>query len=116
MLVLIAVYLGVARLMGLGFYQDAGMVLLVFILTGLVLIGAVWGVFVRPWWVYVIASSLVGLAVLAVMFVLIDVIAPGTGNKMGPGATVFLLPMLAFFFAYPMGGVAQWVLGLMRPR
>ena len=112
-LALVAAYLGVAKLIGPEFYRDAGLVFLVFGLTALVFIGAVWGVFVRPWWVYLIASGILGLGMLLGTFWLIDVFVPGTLDKIGPGGTVFLLPMLAFFFLYPASGMAQWVIGML---
>ena len=111
------VYLLISRLIGgLAFYQSEAMVILVFILTGFAVIGAVQGVFVRPWWLYLIASGLLGIAWLGLMFPLIDLIGPGTNDKMGPGGIVFLFPMLAFIFAYPLGGVIQFLMGLTQKR
>jgi hypothetical protein len=74
------------------------------------------GVFVRPWWLYFLSSSILATLLLGLTFPLIDVFAPGTLNKIGPGGTVFLLPMLAFLFSYPLGGLIQWFMGLTRKR
>ena len=112
----ITLYLLISRLIGLGFYQSESLMILVFILTGLAVVGAAQGVFVRPWWLYLIGSSILALAWLSVMFPLIDLIAPGTVEKMGPGGIVFLFPMLAFIFSYPLGGVVQWLMGLTHKR
>jgi hypothetical protein len=50
------------------------------------------------------------------MFPLIDLIVPGTTARMGAGGIVFLFPMLAFIFSYPLGGVLQWLMGLTQKR
>jgi hypothetical protein len=113
---LTSVYLLISRLVGLAFYQDGAMIILVFILTGMTVVGAVQGVFVRPWWLYLIGSCILALAWLALMFPLIELIGPGTNNKMGPGGIVFLFPMLAFIFSYPLGGVLQFLMGLTQKR
>jgi hypothetical protein len=110
----VTVYLFIARQFGLAFYQDAGVVWLVFLMTALVVIGAIWGVFVRPWWVYWLVSAALGIVALALSFLLIDVFGKGTLDKLGPGGTVFLFPLLAFFFAYPFGGFLQWLIGLLK--
>ena len=110
----IAVYLLIARQFGLEFYQNAALIVLVMALTVFAVIGAVQGVFVRPWWLYLLSSSILATLLLGVTFPLIDVFAPGTLNKLGPGGTVFLLPMLAFLFSYPLGGVIQWFMGLSK--
>ena len=112
----ITVYLLISRLVGLEFYQSESLMILVFILTGLAVIGAVQGVFVRPWWLYLLGSSILAFAWLSIMFPLIDLIVPGTNARMGPGGTVFLFPMLAFIFSYPLGGVIQWLMGLSQKR
>jgi hypothetical protein len=113
-MVAVAVYLLISRQTGLRFDQDAGVILLVFLLTALALVGAVWGVFVRPWWVYMLVSSVLAMGVLFLSFALMDWVFPGTIAKLGPAGTVFLLPMLAFIFAYPTGGLVQWFIGLAR--
>ncbi len=110
----ITVFLVVSRQIGLSFYQNAAVLLTVFILSGLALVGAVWGIFVRPWWLYLIVSSLLAVAIFFLTFALLDLLVPGTLAKLGPAGTVFLLPMLAFFFAYPTGGVLQWLLKLTK--
>jgi hypothetical protein len=112
----ITVYLLISRLIGLEFYQSESLMILVFILTGLAVVGAVQGVFVRPWWLYLLASSILAFAWLSVMFPFIDLIVPGTVEKMGAGGIVFLFPMLAFIFSYPLGGVLQWLMGLTQKR
>jgi hypothetical protein len=112
----ITVYLLISRLIGLAFYQSEAMVILVMLLTGFAVIGAVQGVYVRPWWLYLIGSCILALAWLAIMFPLIELIGPGTNDKMGPGGIVFLFPMLAFIFSYPLGGVIQWLMGLTQKR
>ena len=76
--------------------------------------GAVWGVFVRPWWVYLIASSLLAALTLYLTFALMDAVVAGTLAKLGPAGTVFLLPILVFIFTYPLGGIAQWLIGLAK--
>jgi hypothetical protein len=110
----ITVYLLIARQIGVAFYQDTGLVLLIFLLTALVLIGAIWGVFVRPWWLYMLVSSALAAATFFLAFALIDVFVPGTLAKLGPAGTAFLFPILAFIFAYPAGGIVQWLIGLAR--
>jgi hypothetical protein len=110
----ITVYLLISRLIGLEFYQSESLMILVFILTGLAVVGAVQGVYVRPWWLYLLASSILAFAWLSIMFPLIDLIGPRTVEKMGPGGIVFLFPMLAFIFSYPLGGVIQWLMGLQK--
>ena len=112
----IAVYLLIARQFGLAFYQNAALIVLVMALTVFAMIGAVQGVFVRRWWLYLLSSSILAALLLGVSFWLIDVFAPGTLDKLGPGGTVFLLPMLAFLFSYPLGGAIQWFMGLARKR
>jgi hypothetical protein len=112
----ITVYLLISRLIGLEFYQSESLMILVFILTGLAVVGAVQGVYVRPWWLYLLASSILAFAWLSVMFPLIDLIVPGTVEKMGAGGIVFLFPMLAFIFSYPLGGAMQWLMGLTQKR
>jgi hypothetical protein len=82
----------------------------------LAVVGAVQGVFVRPWWLYLIGSSILAFAWLSIMFPLIDLIVPGTTARMGAGGIVFLFPMLAFIFSYPLGGVLQWLMGLTQKR
>jgi hypothetical protein len=113
---LTSVYLLISRLIGLAFYQSEAMVILVILLTVFAVVGAVQGVFARPWWLYLIASSILALAWLGIMFPLIDLIGPGTNDKMGPGGIVFLFPMLAFIFSYPLGGVIQFLMGLTQKR
>jgi hypothetical protein len=108
----ITVYLLISRLIGLEFYQSESLMILVIILTGLAVVGAVQGVYVRPWWLYLIASSILAFAWLSILFPLIDLIGPGTNARMGAGGIVFLFPMLAFIFSYPLGGVIQWLMGL----
>jgi hypothetical protein len=115
-IVSITVYLLISRLIGLEFYQSESLMILVFILTGLAVVGAVQGVFVRPWWLYLIGSSILAFAWLSIMFPLIDLIVPGTTARMGAGGIVFLFPMLAFIFSYPLGGVLQWLMGLTQKR
>jgi hypothetical protein len=115
-IVSITVYLLIARQIGLGFYQSESLMVLVIILTVFAVVGAVQGVFVRPWWLYALASSILAFAWLSVMFPLIDLIVPGTVEKMGAGGIVFLFPMLAFIFSYPLGGVMQWLMGLTQKR
>ena len=110
----ITVFLFVARQMGTVFYQDGAIVILVFIMSVFALLGAIWGVFVRPWWVYLIASSLLAGLLFALTFWLIDAFVAGTQAKMGPAGTAFLFPMLAFILAYPLGGIAQWLIGLVK--
>lgn len=110
----ITVFLFIARQIGIAFYQDAAIVILVFAMTAFALIGAVWGVFVRPWWVYLIASSLLAGLTLILTFALIDALVAGTQAKMGPAGTAFLFPMLAFILMYPLGGMAQWLIGLLK--
>ena len=110
----IAVFLLIARQIGTVFYQDGAMVILVFVMSSFAVIGAVWCVFVRPWWVYLIASSLLAGLLFTLMFWLIDALVAGTQAKMGPAGTVFLLPMLAFLLTYPLGGIAQWLIGLVK--
>jgi hypothetical protein len=112
-IVSITVYLLIARQISLGFYQSESLILLVILLTVFAALGAVQGVFVRPWWLYALASSILAFAWLSVM---IDLIVPGTVEKMGAGGIVFLFPMLAFIFSYPLGGVMQWLLGLTQKR
>jgi hypothetical protein len=112
----ITVYLLISRLIGLEFYQSESLMILVFILTGLAVFGAVQGVYVRPWWLYLIGSCILAFAWLSIMFPLIDLIVPGTNARMGPGGIVFLFPMLAFIFSYPLGGVMQWLMGLSQKR
>jgi hypothetical protein len=112
----IAVYLLIARQFGLVFYQNAALIILVMALTVFAVIGAVQGIFVRPWWLYLLSSSILAALLLGVSFWLIDFFVSGTLNKLGPGGTVFLLPMLAFLFSYPLGGVIQWFMGLARKR
>ena len=92
----ITVFLFVARQIGIAFYQDAGIVILIFVMSAFALIGAVWGVFVRPWWIYLIASSLLALLLFQLTSLLIDVFQAGTQAKLGPAGTAFLFPMLAF--------------------
>lgn len=110
----ITVFLLVARQIGIVFYQDAGMVILIFVLTAFALIGAVWGVFVRPWWLYLIASSALATLTLYLSFALMDAFVAGTQAKLGPGGTAFLLPIFAFILTYPLGGIAQWLIGLAK--
>ena len=110
----ITVFLLIARQIGIAFYQDAAIVILIFVMTAFALIGAVWGVFVRPWWVYLIASSLLAALTLFLTFALMDWLVAGTQAKLGPAGTAFLFPMLAFILAYPLGGIAQWLIGLAK--
>lgn len=112
----ITVYLLISRLIGIAFYQSEAMVILVILLTVFAVIGAVQGIIVRPWWLYLLASSILAFAWLSILFPMIDLIGPGTNNKMGPGGIVFLFPMLAFIFSYPLGGVIQWLMGLTQKR
>jgi hypothetical protein len=112
----ITVYLLISRLIGLAFYQSKSLMVLVILLTVFAVVGAVQGVFVRPWWLYLLASSILAFAWLSVMFPLIDLIVPGTVEKMGAGGIVFLFPMLAFIFSYPLGGVLQFLMGLTQKR
>jgi hypothetical protein len=112
----ITVYLLISRLIGLEFYQSESLMVLVILLTGFAVVGAVQGVYVRPWWLYLLGSSILAFAWLSVMFPLIDLIVPGTVEKMGAGGIVFLFPMLAFIFSYPLGGVLQWLMGLTQKR
>jgi hypothetical protein len=108
----IAVYLLISRQFGLAFYQNAALIILVMALTGFAVIGAVQGVFVRPWWLYLLSSSILAMMLLSLILPLIDLLAPGTLERLGPGKTVFLLPILAFMCSYPLGGVIQWLMGL----
>ena len=110
----ITVFLLIARQMGTVFYQDGAIVILVFMMSAFAAIGAVWGVFVRPWWVYLIASSLLAVLLFILTFWLIDAFVAGTQAKMGPAGTVFLFPMLAFILTYPLGGIAQWLIGVAK--
>jgi hypothetical protein len=112
----ITVYLLISRLIGLEFYQSESLMILVILLTVFSVVGAVQGVFVRPWWLYLIGSCVLAFAWLSVMFPLIDLIVPGTNARMGAGGIVFLFPMLAFIFSYPLGGVMQWLMGLTQKR
>jgi hypothetical protein len=112
----VTIYLLISRLIGLEFYRSESLVVLVILLTVFAVIGAVQGVFVRPWWLYLLASSILAFAWLSIMFPLIDLIVPGTVEKMGPGGIVFLFPMLAFIFSYPLGGAMQWLMGLTQKR
>jgi hypothetical protein len=112
----ITVYLLISRLIGLEFYQSESLMVLVILLTIFAVVGAVQGVLIRPWWLYLLASSILAFAWLSVMFPLIDLIVPGTVEKMGAGGIVFLFPMLAFIFSYPLGGVMQWLMGLTQKR
>jgi hypothetical protein len=107
----VAVFLLVSRLIGVDFFQSEAQMVLVLALTIFALVGAVTGVRVRPWWLYLVAS--VGAAWLTLIgtFWLSDAIVPGTTTKLGPGGIVFLLPMMVFVFAYPLSGVAQWLVG-----
>jgi uncharacterized MnhB-related membrane protein len=110
----ITVFLLIAQQIGIVFYQDAGIVTLVFMMTAFAVIGALWGVFVRPWWLYLIASSLLAGLLFALTFWLIDAFVAGTQAKIGAAGTAFLFPMLAFIVAYPLGGIAQWLIGLAK--
>ena len=110
----ITVFLLIARQIGIAFYQDAAIVILIFVMTAFALIGAIWGVFARPWWVYLIASSLLAALTLFLTFALMDWLVAGTQAKLGPAGTAFLFPMLAFILAYPLGGIAQWLIGLAK--
>ena len=112
----ITVYLLISRQIGLEFYQGESLMVLMILLTLLAVIGAVQGISVRPWWLYLLGSSILAFAWLNVMFPLIDLIVPGTVERMGAGGIVFLFPMLAFIFSYPLGGVLQWLMGLSQKR
>ena len=113
-LLTITVFLFIARQIGTAFYQDGAVVILVFVMSAFALTGAIWGVFVRPWWVYLIASSLLAALLLILTFWLIDAFVAGTQAKLGPAGTAFLFPILAFILVYPLGGVVQWLIGLVR--
>ncbi len=113
-MLIVTAFLLIARQVAGDFYQSGALMLLVFVLTALGLTGAVWGVFVRPWWVYMIASSLLAALALFLAFVVVDWLIPGTITKLGPGGTVFLLPILVFIFSYPLGGIIQWLIGLTK--
>ena len=110
----ITVFLFIAKQMGIAFYQDTAIVILVFALSAFALIGAVWGVFVRPWWLYLIASILLVGLMITLTFALMDWLVPGTQAKLGPAGTAFLFPMLAFILAYPLGGIVQWLIGMFK--
>ena len=112
-MVSITVYLLISRQIGVAFYQSESLMILVVLLTVFVVIGAIQGVFVRPWWLYLLGSSVLALpGVSCFIFPLIDLIVPGSTQKMGPGGIVFLVPMLTFIYSYPLGGVLQWVKGM----
>lgn len=111
---LIAVFLGVVRLWGLGVYQDTGIVLLIFLMAALVAVAAVWGVLVQPWWVYALAWAVLGVLALFPIFGLVELFGRGTLEKLGPAGTAFLFPMIAFFVLFPLGGVVQFVIGVIR--
>lgn len=113
-LLTITVFLFVARQLGIVFYQDAGIMIVIFGMTAFAVIGAVWGVFVRPWWLYLIASSLLALLLFVLANWLIDVFVAGTQEKLGPAATGFLFPVFAFILTYPLGGIVQWLIGLVK--
>ena len=107
-------FLLIARQLTGDFYQSGALLLSVFVLTAFALIGAVWGVFVRPWWTYLIVSSALAALTLYLTFALMDWLVAGTLAKLGPAGTVFLLPILTFIFGYPIGGIAQWLIGLAK--
>ena len=110
----ITVFLFVARQIGIAYYQDQGIVMLIFVMSAFALIGAIWGVFVRPWWVYLIASSALAALTLYLTFALMDWLVAGTLAKLGSGGTAFLFPILAFILTYPLGGLVQWLIGLAK--
>jgi hypothetical protein len=110
----IAVLLCVVRMWGLGVYQDTGIVLLIFLMAALVAVAAVWGVFVQPWWVYALAWAVLGGLALLPIFGLVELFGRGTLEKLGPAGTAFLFPMIAFFLLFPLSGVLQFVIGLIR--
>ena len=113
-MLLVTAFLLIARQVAGDFYQSGALLLLVFVLTAFALIGAVWGAFVRPWWVYMFASSALAALTLFLTFALVDWLIAGTTAKLGPAGTVFLLPILVFIFTYPLVGVAQWLIGLAK--
>ena len=113
-LLAITAFLVVARQIGTAFYQDGAVVILVSVMSAFALTGAIWGVFVRPWWLYMIASSLLSALLLALTFWLLDAFVAGTQAKLGPAGTAFLFPILAFVLMYPLGGIGQWLIGLVR--
>lgn len=113
-MLIVTVFLLISRQIGTVFYQNGALLIMVFVLTAFALIGAVWGVFVRPWWVYMLASSALAALTLYLMFAFVDCLVPGTQTKLGPAGTVFLLPILTFVFTYPLGGIVQWLIGLTK--
>lgn len=113
-MVIVTAILLIARQITGDFYQSGAVLLMVFVLTAFAIIGAVWGVFVRPWWLYMIVSSLLAALTLFLTLALFDWLVPGTMAKLGPGGTVYLLPILAFIFTYPLGGIVQWLIGLAK--
>lgn len=110
----IAMFLLIARQVSGDLVQSGAVLVTVFVLTAFALVGAVWGVFVRPWWVYLIASSLLAALTLYLTFALMDAVVAGTLAKLEPAGTVFLLPILVFIFTYPLGGIAQWLIGVAK--
>ncbi len=113
-LLTITVFLFVVRQFGVVFYQYSRTDIIMFALTAFAVTGAVWGVFVRPWWLYLIASSLLALLLLQLTISLVDALAAGTNARLGPEALAFLWPVIVFVLTYPLGGIVQWLIGLAK--
>jgi hypothetical protein len=94
--------------------SEAGFLLSTYLLTFAVIVAALWGIAVRPWWLYALLwfVALVALAMLGL--VLFAWLEPDVMNCIGPGGTAYLLPFIAGFFAFPVGGVLNGLLGLAR--
>jgi hypothetical protein len=86
----------------------------IFVQVGVVLVAAVWGIFVKPWWVYA-ACWAVGLLLFTVLsMLLLSLLEPVQMQKIGPAGTAFILPWIVAFFALPISGVLNWLLRLVR--
>jgi hypothetical protein len=77
-------------------FKENGSLLILVVLAGLAVVNPIWGIFVKPWWLYVALSTVGGFFLMSLSLSLLDLFRPGTGEQIGPAAMAFLLPAFPF--------------------
>jgi hypothetical protein len=90
-------------------FMEAGTQVILVVLVGLAVVNPVWGIFVKPWWLYLGLSTVGGFFLMALSLSLLDVFRPGTGAQIGPAAMAFLLPAFPFVFFSAVAFVVRLV-------
>ena len=90
--------------------QEQAIIIPIFVQVAVVLLVAIWGIFVKPWWVYALGWA-VGLLLMTVLTVLLLTwFEPVQMQKIGPAGMALMLPWVVALFAFFASGLLNWLL------